>query len=110
MTTEVQVPVLDIEPPSAPKARKTTKVARKRAPKRSAKPVAVPEQVSTLEVVVLEETLASTSASTVVPPQEKKRSRFAKLLAYCFRRRGAKKRDAQRNAAPAVEVVEAVSS
>jgi hypothetical protein len=101
MTTEAQVPVLDIEPSSAPKAPKTTKVARKRAPKRSAKAVAAPEQVSTLEVVVLEDA----PASTTVPPQEKKRSRFARLMDYCFLRRGAKKRGAQRNASPVVEAV-----
>ncbi len=101
MTTEAQVPVLDIEPSSAPQTPKTTKVARKRAPKRLAKAVAAPEQASTLEVVVLEDTPASTSILTPA----KKRSRFARLVDYCFRRRGAKRRDAQRNAAPVEEAV-----
>ena len=105
MTTEAQVPVLDIEPSSVPKAPKTTKVARKRAPKRSPKAVVVPEQASTLEVVVLEDTPASTTASTSVLTPTKKRSRFARLVDYCFRRRGAKKRDAQRNASPVAEAV-----
>lgn len=104
MTTEAQVLAQDIDPSTATqtlKTPKTTKTARKRAPKRSAKAVAAPEQVSTLEVVVLEDA----PASTTVPPQEKKRSRFARLVDYCFRRRGAKKRGAQRNAAPVVEAV-----
>lgn len=109
MTTETQVLAPDIDPsttpqtPKVPKAPKTTKTARKRAPKQAAKAVVAPEQVSTLEVVVLEDTPASTSILTPA----KKRSRFARLMDYCFRRRGAKRRDAQRNAAP---VEEAVSS
>lgn len=110
MTTETQVLALDVDPSTAPqtlKNPKATKAARKRAPKRSAKAVAAPEpeQVSTLEVVELEETPASTTANTTVLPQEKKRSRFARLMDYCFRRRGAKKRGAQRSAAPVVEAV-----
>ncbi len=134
MTTEAQVLAPDVDPSTAPqtlKTPKTAKAAPKRAPKRSTKAVAVAasEQASVQDAVVLKETpvkarkgrkernsraapeaLASTVESSsedaaTVLPQAKKRSRFARLMDYCFRRRSAKKRDVQRNASPVVEAV-----